>query len=210
LTKRVPEGTLAGVTEAQTTVLETDRLILRRLTMDDLEPLAKLYADPRVRRHFPEGTLTYEQTEEELQWIIDVYYARYGYGLWATVLKEDAKFIGRCGLLPWTIIEGRDGGIALTIADDGTDDAAGIDVEVAYLLAEEYWGQGLATEAAQAIVEYAFERLNMKRLICLFDPENQASRRVAEKAGFAFERDVEVDGEPSPLYAISRIRETHP
>ena len=55
-----------------TIVLETQRLILRRLTLDDLDALAELYHDPEVRRYFPEGTLTREETKEELEWIIDV------------------------------------------------------------------------------------------------------------------------------------------
>ena len=69
-------------------VVETERLLLRRLTMDDLDALAALYRDPEVRRWFPDGTRTHEQTREELAWIIDVYYVRYGYGLWATFQKD--------------------------------------------------------------------------------------------------------------------------
>ena len=64
-------------------VLETPRLLLRELTTADLDPLAALYREPDVRRYFPDGTETYEQTREELAWTIDVHYARYGYGLWA-------------------------------------------------------------------------------------------------------------------------------
>ena len=96
-------------------VLETDRLVLRPLNMADLDALAVLYSDPEVRRYFPDGVRTHDQTHEELQWIIDVYYGQYGYGLWATTLKKSGGFIGRCGLLPWEI-DGR------------------TEVEVAYLL----------------------------------------------------------------------------
>ena len=53
-------------------VIETDRLVLRPLTMADLDALAALYSDPAIRRYFPDGVRTYEQTREELQWIIDV------------------------------------------------------------------------------------------------------------------------------------------
>ena len=70
--------------------------------MDDLDALASIYSDADVQ-YFPEGTLTHEQTKEELEWIINVYYGQYGFGLWATLLKETNEFIGRCGLLPWTI-----------------------------------------------------------------------------------------------------------
>ncbi len=166
-------------------ILETKRLILRRLTLDDLDALATLYSDPEVRRYFPEGTLNPDETREELEWIIDVYYGKYGFGLWATLHKDTGVFIGRCGLLPWTI-------------------ARRPEVEVAYLLAREYWGQGLATEAARAIVEYGFTHLHFSRLICLIDPANQASLRVATKIGMTSQADVEFDGQREPLYSLSR------
>jgi [ribosomal protein S5]-alanine N-acetyltransferase len=77
------------------TILETERLAFRALVPDDLDALAALYGDPEVRRYFPEGTLTHEETREELEWIIDVYYERYGFGLWATILRETGELIGR-------------------------------------------------------------------------------------------------------------------
>ena len=172
--------------EPEGVVLETERLVLRRLSMADLDALARLYADPEVRRWFPDGVRTYEQTREELAWIIDVYYVRYGYGLWAMILKETGAFIGRCGLLPWEI-EGR------------------TEVEVAYLLDPRYWGRGLATEAARAIVDHAFATLPVDRLICLVDPGNEASRRVATRIGMTLLRDDYVDDEgPAHLYALPR------
>ena len=67
------------------TVLETERLVLRHLTRGDLDELAALYRDSEVRRYLSEGTLTYEETREELEWCIDVYDGLYRYGLWATV-----------------------------------------------------------------------------------------------------------------------------
>jgi ribosomal-protein-alanine N-acetyltransferase len=165
-------------------VVETERLILRRFTLDDLEPLAALYRDPEVRRYFPEGTLTKEETRRELEWIIDVYYVRYGFGLWATLLKETGEFIGRCGLIPWTI--------------DGREE-----VEVAYLLGKAHWGRGLATEAARAIADHAFGELRIPRLICLVDPENEASKAVAPKIGMTFERRFEDEHGESLLYSAS-------
>jgi ribosomal-protein-alanine N-acetyltransferase len=167
-------------------VLETERLLLRRLSMDDLEELAALYRDPDVRRYFPDGVRTHEQTREELQWVLDVYYPRYGYGLWATVLKETGAFIGRCGLLPWEI-----GGRT--------------EVEVAYLLGPAYWGRGLATEAARAIASHAFATLPVDRLICLIDPGNDASRRVAVAIGMTLLWHDYVDEYgPAHVYAMNR------
>ena len=105
--------------------------------------------------------------------------------MWATIDKETDEFIGRCGLLPWTI--------------DGRSE-----VEVAYLLARAHWGQGLATEAARAILDYAFDELHLSRLICLIDPANEASVKVATKIGMALEREMDMEGEPTLLYSKNK------
>ncbi len=168
-----------------TVVIETKRLILRLLTMDDLDALAELYADPEVRRYFPEGVLDYEQTREELDWFINEYYAKYGYGLWATIHKPTGRFIGRCGLLPWTI-------------------AGRFEVEVAYMLAKEFWGQGLATEAALACRDYGFNQLGRTRLICLVDPDNDASANVARKMGMTLEFEGDIENYPTKLFSMER------
>jgi len=120
-----------GSTSEPMKILETRRLILRRLQADDLDDLFALYRDPEIRRYFPEGTLTYEETKEELEWFLNGHPDHPELGLWATVQKQTDQFIGRCGLLPWTIEQRPE-------------------VEVAYLLGREFRGQGLATEAARA------------------------------------------------------------
>lgn len=166
-------------------ILESEHMIFRHLEPGDLDDLYTLYRDPVVRRFFPEGTLTYAETKEELEWFLNGYPRHPELGLWATIHKADARFIGRCGLLPWTI--------------DGQPE-----VEVAYMLAKEYWGQGLGSEAALAIRNYGFEQLGLKRLICLIDRDNQASIRVAEKIGMAFEKEGQDDKGPFLLYSINR------
>jgi ribosomal-protein-alanine N-acetyltransferase len=168
-----------------TIILETEQLILRQLESDDLENLYSLYSDPEVRRYFPEGTLTYEETKAELEWFLNGHPQHPELGLWATILKETGRFIGRCGLLPWMI--------------DGQDE-----VEVAYLLDKAVWGQGLGTEAAQAVLDYGFEALQIPRLICLIDRDNRASIRVAEKIGMTFEKEGIDDKGPFTLYSRSR------
>lgn len=165
-------------------ILETDRLILRHLLPGDLDNLFALYRDPDVRRRFPDGTLSYEQTKEELEWFLDGHPEHPRLGLWATIHKNTDRFIGRCGLLPWTIDQV-------------------LEVEIAYLLDKRYWRQGLGAEAARALVRYGFEHLQLPRLIALPDPANQASIRTAQKAGLVFERDLEMDGTRCSLYAIS-------
>ena len=168
-----------------TIILETKRLLLRHLVMDDLDALFALYRDDEIRHYFPEGTLTYEETKEELEWFLNGHPSHPELGLWATIYKETGQFIGRCGLLPWTI--------------DGC-----YEVEVAYLLDKKYWGQGLATEAAQALVQYGFEHLGLPRLICLIERENQASIRVATKIGMRFEKEGEDEKGPFLLYAMNK------
>jgi len=109
-------------------------------------------------------------------------------GLWATIHKETGLFIGRCGLLPWEI-EGQQ------------------EVEIAYLLDKLFWHHGLATEAAQGILEYGFEKLNLPRLICLMAPENNASQRVAQRVGLRLEGQVAgvvADNFPTLIYAIHK------
>ncbi len=165
-------------------ILETERLLFRRLLPGDLDDLFALYRDPEIRRYFPEGTLTYEETREELEWFLNGHPDHPELGLWATVHKQSGRFIGRCGLLPWTI--------------DGRPE-----VEVAYLLAKEYWRQGLGAEAARAIAQYAFDQLHLSRLICLIDAGNEASQRVALSIGMTLERNVELEDGPALLYSMS-------
>jgi RimJ/RimL family protein N-acetyltransferase len=166
-------------------ILETKRLLLRRFVPEDVEALFALYRDPEIRQYFPDGTRSYEETKEELEWFLNGHPKHPELGLWATLYKETNAFIGRCGLLPWTI-EGHE------------------EVEVAYLLDKAYWGRGLATEAAQGIVHYAFESLNLSRLICMIDPDNQASVKVARNIGMTLEKEMEDEHGPFLIYARSK------
>ena len=180
-------------------------MLIRPLRLEDADALARLYGDPDVRRYFPDGTLTTDETKEELEWFIDVYDRRYGLGLWATLERETGEFIGRCGLIPWRALPPYNAQLVLTYADETPDVDAMYEVELAYLLAKEYWGRGLATEAAQAIVAYAVEHLTLSRLICLIDPDNVASMRVAAKIGMSAYGEVDVDGETFPLLSTSFV-----
>lgn len=166
-------------------VLETPRLLMRRLEPGDLDSLAALYADRGIRRYFPEGVLTREETAEELDWFRDGHPDDARLGLWATVEKANGAFIGRCGLLPWEI-EGRH------------------EIEIAYLIARTHWRRGLGAEAAQALVTHGFETLGLKRLIALVHPDNIASARTAKRAGLHLERSITLDGALCHVYAIER------
>ena len=167
-------------------ILETERLLLRHFEPQDLEALFALYRDPEMRRYFPDGTRTHQETLEELEWHKNGHPQHPELGLWATILKEKGQFIGRCGLLPWTI--------------DGQ-----FEVEIAYMIDKAFWGQGLGTEAAAGIRDYAFEQLGLTRLVCLIDEDNQASIRVAEKIGMAFEKEGQDELGPFHLYTINKL-----
>ena len=166
-------------------ILETTRLILRHFLPEDLDSLYALYSDPEVIRYIPDAPRSYDEAKKELEWHMNGHPRHPELGLWATIHKETGKFIGRCGLLPWTI--------------DGQDE-----VEVAYLIAREYWGQGLGTEAARAVLKYGFEQLNLTRLVCVIDEENTASKQVAEKIGMRFEKLGQDEVGPFQLYSIQK------
>lgn len=168
-----------------TIILETPRLLLRHQVLSDLDDLWALYCDPEITKYIPDAPRSREEAQEELEWHQHGHPKHPQLGLWATIHKASGKFIGRCGLLPWTIEERQE-------------------VEVAYTLAREFWGQGLATEAAEAILRYGLDELKLTRLICLIDPDNVASQRVAEKMGLAFEKEARDEMGLYWIYSINK------
>jgi RimJ/RimL family protein N-acetyltransferase len=166
-------------------ILETKRLLLRRLVMSDLDELYSFYCDPEVIKYIPDAPRTYEETREELEGFMNGHPRYPELGLWATIYKETGQFIGRCGLIPWTIDEQNE-------------------VEIAFAIAKAFWGKGLATEVAQALLQYGFEHLHLSRLICVIEPENLASVRVATKIGMSFEKNGEDDKGPFLIYSINK------
>jgi [ribosomal protein S5]-alanine N-acetyltransferase len=164
-------------------VIETPRLILRNLTWDDFDELAAILADPVVMKFYP-SILTQEETKRWLERAINACSQR-GWGLWATIHKADNKFIGRCGLIPQLVDEHQE-------------------VEVGYMLAKEYWGQGLGTEAAIASRNYGFEKLGLNRLISLIDRQNIPSQKVAMKNGMQYEKDSQIWQKMLCVYTIHK------
>jgi RimJ/RimL family protein N-acetyltransferase len=171
-------------------ILETEHLLLRHQEITDLDALWALYCKPEITRYIPDAPKTFEEARLELEWFLHGHPKYPELGLWATIYKDSGVFIGRCGLLPW-LIEDK------------------LEVEVAYTLAQDYWGRGLATEAAQAIMNYGFKKLLLPRLICLIDPENVASQRVAEKIGMSLEKKLDgIDGDNYPTWIYMAENQT--
>jgi ribosomal-protein-alanine N-acetyltransferase len=147
--------------------LQTARLLLRPFTPADIDALTPIYGDPEVMRYMRTGN---PAPRERVAFIID-YYIRYWqehpFGLWAVERRADGTLIGQCGLFHL----------------DNTPE-----VEVAYLLAKDAWGQGFATEAAAATLRYGFETVSLDRIVAVVRPQNVASQRVLEKIGLGFQR----------------------
>jgi len=165
-------------------VLETERLILRPFMEADIEGFAPIEADPEVMRFYRSGPRSREQTARNIAWYIELQ-AKHGHSLWAVIHKADQLLIGYCGLLSQQI--------------DGESE-----VEIGYKLARQYWGQGLATEAARAVRDWGFAHLPVPHLISIIDPENRASIRVAEKNGMTLWKEADYHGKLCSIYRLTR------
>lgn len=142
-----------------------------------------MHQDPRVMATLG-GLRSTEQTRHFLHENLD-HWIRHGYGLWVFRDKGEDRFVGRGGLRQ--VIVG------------GTHE-----VEVAYAVMAEFWGKGVATEMATVSLEVAFAHLGLRDIVAFTLPTNHASRRVMEKVGFLYERDIIHAGLPHVLYRIRR------
>jgi RimJ/RimL family protein N-acetyltransferase len=176
--------------------LETERLLLRPLSLDDLDVFASFYSDPEVMRYLGAGrTLSREETEQSLKRMLHGLEAD-GFGQLAVEQKEDGALVGRCGFLVWD---------AETLTPTTEAEATGLtELEVGYALGRPYWGRGYATEAASAMRDQALGPMGRERLIAFIRPDNVRSRRVAEKLGMRHERDVQLMDLPAQLFALGK------
>jgi ribosomal-protein-alanine N-acetyltransferase len=155
--------------ERTSTILETQRLSLRRQQPSNVEFLTDLWSDLQVTR--------YMGGPRDRNWLQSVFaetaqnpYAE-KYDLWPVVEKATGQLVGQCGLSDKEV-EGK------------------IEIELVYVLTPSAWGKGYATEIGQAIQQFAFEKMGVKRLIALIDPENAPSERVALRLGMRLEKEV--------------------
>jgi RimJ/RimL family protein N-acetyltransferase len=162
-------------------VLQTKRMVLRRMEMDDVDDLMGIFSDPVAMRYYP-GTKSRQEAEEWVCWTLESY-RDHGFGLWVAVLEDSDEFAGQCGLTVQEV-EGNE------------------EVEIGYLFLRKFWGRGLATEAARATRDHGFHTLGYTHLISLIDPGNLASRRVAEKFGMTLEKEVEKRGKRVCVYSV--------
>jgi RimJ/RimL family protein N-acetyltransferase len=164
-------------------VLETERLWLRRMTLDDVDALLQVLGDPIAMVHYP-APFTRTRVEEWVRWNLRKY-EEHGYGLWAVVLKESGCCIGDCGLT-WQVV----------------DPAAERQLEVGWHIRRDLWNRGLATEAGRACRDYAREVLKQPHLISTIGAENLASQAVARKLGMKVEREDGVKGRNRIIFGM--------
>jgi RimJ/RimL family protein N-acetyltransferase len=151
--------------------LETERLVLRQFTEDDVENLVELDSDPDVM-HFINGgrpTPRREIVGDVLPAFLDYYRRFAGYGFWAAIEKTSGQFVGWFHFRPAT-------------------DAGPEEVELGYRLRKSFWGKGYATEGSRALIDKGFAELGVERVVAFTMVVNVASRRVMEKAGLRLVR----------------------
>jgi ribosomal-protein-alanine N-acetyltransferase len=151
-------------------VLETERMLLRAFTLDDVEAMFVLGSDPDIIRYA--GNTPFKTVDDARSALIAGTlrdYEIYGYGRFACVLKESGKVIGFSGIKYLDEIE---------------------ENELGYRFLPQYWGLGLAKEAARVVIPFAREKLKMSRLVSVIHPDNAGSKNVVAKLGFRYEKNT--------------------
>jgi [ribosomal protein S5]-alanine N-acetyltransferase len=164
-------------------VIETERLNLRRLSVDDAEFILELLNEPSFIRNIGDkGVRTISDARQYiLNGPIDSY-ERNGFGLYLVELKNSRVPIGICGLLKRDALP---------------------DVDIGFALLPRFWSKGYAFESASAVRTYGINALRLRRIVAITNPDNDGSIRVLEKIGLSYERNVRLsdDGPEIKLYA---------
>jgi RimJ/RimL family protein N-acetyltransferase len=166
-------------------IIETDRLHLRLLSVDDAEFILRLLNEPSFIQNIGDrGVRNLDDAEAYIQKGPIASYERFGFGLWMVETRSDGTPIGICGLLKRDVLA---------------------DVDIGYALLPEFWSQGYALESAAAVVSYAGEKLGLKRVVAVTNSDNESSIRLLEKMGFQFERMVRLslDAPEIKLFAVA-------
>ncbi len=167
-------------------ILETDRLMLRKITQADFHDWQQILSDPITMQYYP-APYDEKGVQRWVDWTLGNYEA-YGFGLWAVILKESGAFIGDCGITMQNIY------------GDGK-----LLPEVGFHFNRAHWRRGYATEAAKTVMDYAFRQFDFDALYCYQNSENIPSRKTAEKIGMhcVAEYADEKEGQTS-VYRITR------
>ncbi len=169
-------------------IFETDRLRLRRLSIDDAEFVLRLLNEPSFIQNIGDrGVRTNDDARAYILKGPIASYEKFGFGLWLVETKPAAIPIGICGLLKREVLD---------------------DVDIGYALLPEFCSQGYAFEAASAVMSYAREMLALKRVVAVTNADNQSSIRLLEKMGFEYERMIRL-AEDAPEIKLFAADATH-
>jgi [ribosomal protein S5]-alanine N-acetyltransferase len=163
--------------------LETERLGLRPLTAPDVDDLHRLFTQPGVRRFLWDDEVIPRERTAAVVERSTASFVTHGFGLWVVSLKDAVPLVGFCGF--WHFHDPPQ-------------------LELLYGLGEEQWHQGLATEAANAMIRYGFDVLGFARIEASTDVANTASVRVMERAGMRFWKREMTNGLDTIYYGIDR------
>ena len=155
-------------------ILSSSRLLFRQHIMADMDAYCAMEMDPDVRHYVGGQPRSREDAERRFMSSLKPVTDRLS--MWATVLKENGQYIGRCGVYPHFNSAG------FPIKGEGS---------IAFYIAKEFWGNGYATEAGQAFLRFGFDELHLNRIVTMVQVGNDASVRVLEKIGFDLERTEE-------------------
>jgi RimJ/RimL family protein N-acetyltransferase len=160
-------------------ILETDRLLLRELSIADAAFILELVNEPAWLRFIGDkGVRTLAAARDYILKGPMESYERFGFGLYLTALKESGIGIGICGLIKRAALK---------------------DVDLGFAFLEKFWGNGYAHESAAAVTRFAKNALGLNRMVAVTTPDNLGSIKVLEKLGFKFERMVRLSEEASEL-----------
>jgi RimJ/RimL family protein N-acetyltransferase len=165
-------------------VIETDRLVLRWLTIDDAEFILKLVNDPAWLRFIGDkGVRTLEDARDYiLKGPVDMY-MQHGFGLYLTELKSGGTPIGICGLLKRETLD---------------------DVDIGFAFLPEFREKGYGFESADAVMAHGKQAFGLKRLVAITSAENEASIRLLEKLGLKFEKNMTLTGDNHEISLFGR------
>jgi len=168
--------------------LETNRLRLRRLSVDDAEFILRLLNEPSFMQNI--GDRGVRTTEDARAYILKgpvASYEKFGFGLLLVEQKESGVPIGMCGLLKRDVLE---------------------HVDIGYALLPEFWSQGYALESASAVMSYAREKLGAKQVLAVVNADNQSSIRLLEKMGFRYEKMIRLADDAPEIKLFSTAVES--
>ncbi len=165
------------------TIANTERLIIRELSVDDIASMYRIYQQPEVHEFIDDiDDYLQEEIEKHKAYIKNVY-SFYGYGFWGIFSRETGELIGRCGIQN-SEINGR------------------FEIELGYLLNVDHWGYGYAIECTKSVLEYAFYELHIPRIVAVIDKKNTHSLKVAMHIGMRLENEIFHKGRNCDLYVI--------